>query len=144
MQVLKILSEMWKAGAEIYRDPNDRQLVLKNHEKIPKEIMDAAEKVFPQIDEWFKSWENESKVNITMRKILHLFCGWQSNDVLNKWLCAEIEYLHKFDDWLKMLDRNGWNDIYEDFRQFQTDESNKLAQEIYERAIVYAKGVKTH
>lgn len=139
MQVLKILSDIWKSGAEIYRDDKDGQLGLKNHQLIPSETMKAAEEVFPQIDEWFRSWEKETAINKTLMKIIHQFCGWQHNEVLNNWLNNDIEYLLKFDEWLKMLDRNGWKDIYEDFRPFQTDESNKLAIEIYERAMAYVK-----
>ncbi|HCG4535541.1 TPA: hypothetical protein NJY08_004385 [Salmonella enterica subsp. enterica serovar Typhi str. AG3] len=139
MQVLKVLSDIWKSGAEIYRDDKDGQLGLKNHQLIPAETMKAAEQVFPQIDEWFRSWESETAINKTMMKIVHQFCGWQRNDTLNNWLCDEVDYLLKFDDWLKMLDRNGWKDIYVDFRPFQTDESNKLANEIYERAMAYVK-----
>lgn len=142
MQVLKVLSNIWKSGAEIYRDESDGQLGLKNHQMIPAETMKAAEQVFPQIDEWFRSWEGASKVEITMRKIVHLFCGWQTNDTLNNWLCDEVDYLLKFNDWMIMLDQNGWKDIYEDFRPFQTDESNKLANELYERAIAYVRGEK--
>ena len=139
MQVLKVLSDIWKSGAEIYRDEKDGQLGLKNHQLIPTETMKAAEQVFPQIDEWYRSWEQETAVNKTMMKIIHQFCGWQRNEVLNNWLNNDIEYLLKFDEWLKMLDRNGWKDIYVDFRPFQTDESNKLANEIYERAMTYVK-----
>lgn len=72
----------------------------------------------------------------------HITNYLQPNDVLNKWLNEEIDSLLKFDEWLKVLDRNGWKDIYTDFRTYQNDESNKLANEIYERAIAYAKGGK--
>lgn len=139
MQVLKVLSEMWKAGAEIYRDPNDRQLVLKNHEKIPKEIMDAAEKVFPQIDEWFQSWENETAAKITIRKALHLLCGWERNEKLNKWLCNDVDSLLLLHDWTMILAENGWKDIYSDFRNYEDEKSDEMALEFYQRAINYAK-----
>lgn len=139
VQVLKVLSDIWKSGAEIYRDESDGQLGIKNHQNISAETMKAAEEIFPQIDEWFRSWENETPINKTMMKIIHQFCGWQHNEVLNTWLCNEVKYLWKFYEWMKMLDRNGWKDIYEDFRPFQTDESNKLANEIYERAMAYVK-----
>ncbi|BDH62336.1 hypothetical protein MTP04_24660 [Lysinibacillus sp. PLM2] len=138
MQVLKVLSDIWKSGAEMNL-LDSGEIELKHHERVPAEVMKVAQEIFPQIEEWFKSWKDASKVDITMRKIIHHFCGWQMNDTLNKWLCEDLEYLWKFDEWMKMLDRNGWKDIYVDYRQFQTEESNKLAKEIYERAIAYVK-----
>lgn len=139
MQVLKVLSEMWKAGAEIYRDKNDGQLVLKNHENLSNDIMKAAEQVFPQIDEWFKSWENESKVNITMRKALHLLCGWERNEKLNKWLCDDVDSLFILHDWTIALSKNGWNDLFSDFRSYENEESRRLANIFYQRAIDYVR-----
>lgn len=130
---------MWKAGAEIYRDKNDGQLVLKNHENLSNDIMKAAEQVFPQIDEWFKSWENESKVNITMRKALHLLCGWERNEKLNKWLCDDVDSLFILHDWTIALSKNGWNDLFSDFRSYENEESRRLANIFYQRAIDYVR-----
>ncbi|MEM5598383.1 hypothetical protein AAHB53_22470 [Niallia circulans] len=46
MQVLKILSLIWKSGANIYLDKKDNQIVIKQPNLIPAEVMQAAEQNF--------------------------------------------------------------------------------------------------
>ena len=138
MQVLKILSDIWKSGADMKLD-SDGQIELKNHQLVPAETMKAAEGIFPEIEKLFHSWKTESSENITLMKMVHQMCGWQHNENLNSWLCAEDESLELFNEWMIVLTRNGWNDIYADFRQFENDESIKMGQELYKRAVMYAK-----
>ncbi|MEK4827851.1 hypothetical protein NSS71_25495 [Niallia sp. FSL W8-0951] len=139
MQVLKILSLIWKSGANIYLDKKDNRIAIKQQNLIPAEVMQAAEQNFQSIDEWFKSWDKESNEKITLMKMIHQLCGWQHNEKLNNWLCTELESLDLLVDWTSSLAINGWNDIYTDFREFENEESNKLAKELYIRAVTYAK-----
>ncbi|WP_260286759.1 hypothetical protein [Peribacillus aracenensis] len=139
MQVLRILSFIWKSGANISLDKSDDRIAIERPKLIPKEVMDAAEQNSEKIDEWFKSWKNASAEKITLMKMVHQICGWQHNEKLNDWLCNEDGTFALFDEWMCSLARNGWNDIYEDFRQFENDESNKMARELYMRAVNYAK-----
>lgn len=141
MQVLKILSLIWKSGAEIYRDESDGRLALKNAKLVPPDVLKAAEPIFPQIEEWFKSWEGASSEKVTLMKMINHICGWQDNEKLNNWLCNDLESLDLFNDWMIVLANNGWINTYDDYRQFENDESNKLAHELYKRAVVYAKKV---
>lgn len=142
MQVLRILSLIWKSGANIYLDNTDNRIAIKQQELIPAEVMQAAEQNFQQIDDWFKSWTNESNEKIILMKMVHQICGWQHNQKLNDWLCIEIESLDMFNDWMIVLANNGWKDIYDDYRQFENEESNGMAQELYKRAVTYAKKVQ--
>ncbi|MCT2342609.1 hypothetical protein M4D71_00555 [Niallia taxi] len=142
MQVLKILSVIWKSGANIYLDNTDNRIAIKQQDLIPAEVMQAAEQNFQQIDDWFKSWTNVSNEKITLMKMVHEICGWQHNEKLNEWLCTEVESLDMFNDWMIVLANNGWNDIYDDYRQFENEESNGMAQELYQRAVTYAKKVQ--
>lgn len=137
-----ILSQIWKSGANIYLDESDDRLAIKNQNLIPKEVMQAAEQNFQAIDDWFKSWKNASNEKLTIMKMVHNICGWQNNEKLNQWLCSDVESLDMFDNWMISLAKNGWNNIYDDFRQFENDESNKMAKELYNRAITYAKNNK--
>jgi hypothetical protein len=139
LQVLKILSLIWKSGANIYLDKKDNRIAIKQQNLIPAEVMQAAEQNFQSIDEWFKSWDKESNEKITLMKMIHQLCGWQHNEKLNNWLCTELESLDLLVDWTSSLAINGWNDIYTDFREFENEESNKLAKELYIRAVTYAK-----
>ncbi|WP_142347945.1 hypothetical protein, partial [Bacillus cereus] len=122
--VLKILSEIWKSGANIYLDSEDNRIGIKRQELIPKEVMQAAERNYPAIEDWFQSWKDASAEKLTIMKILHQFCGWQQNQKLYDWLLADIDSLQMFYDWTIVLAKNGWTDLYEDHRQFETDESN--------------------
>ncbi len=139
MQVLLILSQIWKSGADIYLDKSDDRIAIDNQKLIPVEVMEAAEHNFQKIDEWFKSWKNASAEEITIMKMVHHICGWQHNEQIEKWLCAEDESLILFDDWMVVLAKNGWKDIYEDYRQFENDKSNAMARKLYEQAIAFAK-----
>ena len=138
-QVLKIVSDIWKSGANIYLDPNDNRMGITRQHVIPTEVMRAAEQHFNEIHTWFQSWKNESVEDITMLKILYQFCGWQHNQKLNDWLLADTDSLQLFYDWTIVLAKNGWTDIYEDYRLFKNEESNAMARKIYERAVLYVK-----
>lgn len=139
MQVLMILSQIWKSGANIYLDETDNRIAIKKQNLIPIEVMKAAEQNFQAIDDWFKSWKSESNEKITLMKMVHQICGWQDNEKLNAWLCNEEDSLMMFDNWMIVLAKNGWKDIYEDFREFENDESNAMAKELFQRAVAYAK-----
>ena len=134
MQVLKILSLIWKSGAEIYRDETDGRLALKDANLIPAEILKAAEPIFNDIDQRFKSWESASNEDVTIRKALFLFCGWQTNEKMNNWLCNDNESLMLLHDWTVVLAKNGWTDIYVDYREYENDESDAMKIKFYENA----------
>lgn len=135
---LKILSLIWKSGAEIYRDESDGRLALKNANLIHPEVLKSAEPIFNDIDQWYASWEKSSAADITMQKALHLYCGWQKNEKMNSWLIVDGKALDLLHDWTVVLARNGWADIYEDYRQYENAESNTMKQQFYEMAISYA------
>ncbi|MGG3234610.1 hypothetical protein ABEP17_14200 [Priestia flexa] len=139
MKVLQILSLIWRSGADIYLDETDNRVAIKDQKLIPIEVMKAAEQNFQAIDEWFKSWKNASSEKITIMKMIHQFCGWQPNDKIEQWFCAEEDSLMLFIDWTIVLAENGWKDPYDDYRQYENDESNKLAKELYINAVTYAK-----
>ncbi|PFE03794.1 hypothetical protein CN288_12515 [Bacillus sp. AFS023182] len=139
MKVLLILSVIWKSGANIYLDEKDNQVAIKKQNLIPAEVMKAAEQNYQAIYDWFKSWKDASNEKVTILKIVNQFCGWQHNQKLNEWLLADTDSLQMFYDWTVVLAKNGWTDMYEDYRQFENDESNAMARKIYERAVLYAR-----
>ncbi|MGX5576155.1 MULTISPECIES: hypothetical protein [Bacillus cereus group] len=139
MKVLEIISAIWKSGANIYLDESDGRIAIKRQNLIPAEVMQAAEQNYQAIDDWFQSWKDASAEKLTIMKILHQFCGWQQNQKLYDWLLADEESLQMFYDWTIVLAKNGWKDMYEDYRQFENDESNTMARKIYERAVTYAR-----
>ncbi len=142
MQVLKILSLIWKSGADIYLDETDSRVAIKNPKMIPTEVMQAAEQNFQAIDDWFKSWKNANNEKLTIMKMIHQFCGWQPNEKINEWFCAEEDSLMLFIDWTIVLAKKGWKDIYDDYRQYETAESDVIAKDLYQRAVTYMKAKK--
>ena len=139
MKVLEIISAIWKSGANIYLDPSDNRIGIKRQELIPAKVMQAAEKNFNGIDTWFKSWKDANNEKVTILKIFYAFSGWKHNQKLNEWLLADTDSLQMFYDWTMVLAKNGWEDVYDDYRQFENDESNAMARKIYERAVLYAR-----
>lgn len=139
MKVLEIISEIWKSGANIYLDPKDGRIGIKRQELISVEVMQAAEQNFNGIDTWFKSWKDKSNEKVTILKIFYSFSGWKHNQKLQDWLLADTDSLQMFYDWTIVLAKNGWTDMYDDYRQFENDESNAMARKIYERAVLYAR-----
>ncbi|MBQ6446648.1 MAG: hypothetical protein IJJ10_04175 [Bacillus sp. (in: Bacteria)] len=139
MKVLEIISAIWKSGANIYLDPKDGRIGITRQNLIPVEVMQAAEKNFSGIDSWFKSWNGANNEKVTILKIFYAFSGWKQNQKLNEWLVADTDSLQMFYDWTIILAKNGWTDMYDDYRQFENDESNAMARKIYERAVIYAR-----
>ncbi|MDA1771575.1 hypothetical protein PDJ95_09270 [Bacillus cereus] len=139
MQVLELLSLIWKSGANIYLDPSDNRIGITRQHVIPTEVMKAAERNFNEINTWFQSWKKESVEEITVLKILYQFCGWQHNQKLYEWLLVDGESLQLFYDWTIVLAENGWTDIYEDYRPFKNDKSVVMSRKIYERAVIHVK-----
>lgn len=142
MQVLKILSDIWKSGANIYLDKNDNRIAIKEQNLIPVEVMEAAEQNFQAIDDWFKSWKDANAEKTTILKMVQQICGWQANKSIDEWFCAEEDSLMMFIDWTIVLAKNGWKDPYDDYRQYENEESNVMAQELYRRAVTYANTKK--
>lgn len=139
MKVLEIISSIWKSGADIYLDPKDGRIGIKRKDLIPTKVMQAAEQNSNGIDTWFKSWKDANNEKVTILKIFYQFSGWKDNQKLNEWLLADADSLQMFYDWTMVLAKNGWTDMYEDYRPFENDESNAMARKIYERAVLYAK-----
>ncbi|MGM2634177.1 hypothetical protein [Bacillus cereus group sp. Bce040] len=139
MKVLEIISAIWKSGANIYLDPKDGRIGITRQNLIPVEVMQAAEQNYNEIDTWFKSWKDANNEKITILKIFYEFSGWKHNQKLNEWLLADADSLQMFYDWTIVLANNGWLDMYDDYRQFENDESNAMARKIYERAVLYAR-----
>ncbi|MFJ7407513.1 MULTISPECIES: hypothetical protein [unclassified Lysinibacillus] len=136
--VLYVLSQIWKFGGVIERDEMDGSLELKNSKNIPAEVLKASEPIFDEIDAYLKSVEDMKGADLTLWKMIVALCGWQKNELISNFLNHDETALNLFMDYQSKLAVNGWKDIYEDWRQYENDESNELKQKIYERAILYA------
>ncbi len=136
LTTLSILCEIWKTGADVVLQGNDLDLI--DYENTPKAIIETAIQNSESIEAYLKSWQGETKLNEMMMQGVKLFCGWQHNEKLNTWLCSDEKALLLFDEWCIQLGKNGWS-IYEDFRKYETDESNKIKLQFFEQAKACAK-----
>ena len=130
MQVLEIISLIWKSGANIYLDPSDGRIGIKRQNLIPVEVMQAAEKNFNGIDTWFKSWKDANNEKIIILKIFMSFLvGNITESYMIGCLLIQMHYkcsmtgrlsLRRMDgqtcmkiiDHLKMMNRMRWQGRY--------------------------------
>lgn len=136
--VLYVLSRIWKSGGVIERLP-DGQLELKNSGNVPEEVLKASEPIFDEIDAYLKSVEGMNAIDTTLWKMIVTIANWQKNEKINSFLCGDEEALNMFFSYQAKLAKNGWNDIYQNWMDFEDDETQKLKVEIYKRAIAYFK-----
>ena len=138
MMILHVLALIWKSGASIERLPNG-ELQLNNAKLVPQEVLKAAEPIFSSIDSYLKSVEGMGNIDMTVWKMVVALNGWQQNESINNFLNNDGEGLNLFFDYQTQLAKNGWSDIYSDWREFENEQTAALKTKIYERAIAFAK-----
>lgn len=138
MKVLEVLSLFWKSGAVMELLPTG-EIKLSNHEAVSPEVMDAAKTVFPQIEKWFKSWVNMTPTQITLWKAYQQYCNWGKNEKILDWLNNDDQAAYLMNDWMIELSKNGWKDIYSDYRSFENENTNEIANQIFRNAVEYQK-----
>lgn len=141
MPVLFMISKILKSGGEIYRHENG-SLGLRNSEKVHEDILNATKPIFSKIDSYYQSVEGMGKSDLTIWKMIFYICGWQQNAMIKDFLLTDEVALNLFFDYQAKLDSNGWKSIYDDYRQFETTESDELKKKIIQRVVLFGKGVK--
>lgn len=136
--VLHVLALIWKSGASIERLPNG-ELQLNNAKVVPADVLKAAEPIFSSIDSYLKSVEGMGNIDMTAWKMVVALNGWQQNETINNFLNNDEEGLSLFFDYQTELAKNGWTDIYTDWREYENEQTAALKAKIYERAIAFAK-----
>lgn len=139
--ILYILSKIWQSGAKIQRLPNG-ELELHHHELVDEEVLKAAEPIFNEVDLYLQSVECMNAIDTTIWKMIMAFANWQQNEKIIGFLNGDEKGLKLFLEYQAKLAVNGWKDIYTDYRQYETSESEKLKVELYNRAVGFAKGAK--
>lgn len=139
MNVLEIVSRIWLSGANIYYDSVDKQLGIHRHNLIPEDLMKIALENYVDIELWFKEWEKESAVNKTLQKILFTFSDIKKNDGVSNWLNNDQESMYLFIDMTVVWAKNGMKSPFDDYRQFENEESKRIKQTLYQNAMNFAK-----
>lgn len=140
--MLKILSEIWKCGAEMSLG-DDGKIELKKHQLVPAELMRIAEQDFSDIEKWFISWKNATPVQLTLWKSYQQYCNWGRNEKILNWLNVDEHGALMMNKWLLELEKNGWNDMYEDYRPYENKKTNELAEQIFKNAVAFATANKS-
>ena len=140
--VLYVLSQIWKSGATIERDTTDGQLALKNHQKVNPTVLKAAEPIFDEINAYIKSVEDMNAIDTTVWKMIVALCGWIKNDAITEFLNNDETALNLFLDYQVELTKNGWVSIFDDWREYENEKTEKIKIEIFKRAVAFAKNVK--
>ena len=128
-------------GAKIQRLPNG-DLELLHHELVDEQVLKAAEPIFNDIDKYLYSVEGMNACDLTNWKIIMFMCGWIKNEGIEKFLNNDPEAGPLAFEFQAKLAVNGWKDIFEDYRQYETSKTDAIKQEIYNRAVAFAKGAK--
>ena len=140
--ILNCLSTIWKSGAKIKRLQTG-ELELLEHEKVPETCLKVADKIFDEIDAYLKSVEDMSKVDQTVWKMMIYFLGWKTdNESIKKFMLEDESGFTLFMDYQVQLMKNGWSDIYEDYRQFESDNTKIYKDLLIKRLIEFGKTSK--
>ena len=140
--VLNCLSTIWKSGAKIKRLENG-ELQLLEHEKVSDDCLKFANAIFDDIDAYLKSVEDMSKVDQTVWKMMIYFLGWQTdNELIKRFMLEDESGFTLFMDYQVELMKNGWKDIYTDYRQFETENTKIYKDLLIKRLIEFGKTSK--
>lgn len=138
MNVLEIVSRIYLSGANIFIDV-DRKVTINRHELIPKELLNLAQSKYSEIEAWFLDWEGESVENKTLQKILFNFSGIKINDKVSEWMNTDIDSMYLFVDLTMIWGNNGMKSPFDDYRNFENDQSQIIKHRLYNNAMAYFK-----
>lgn len=141
MNYLHCIAEILKSGAEM-KLLETGEIEITKANLIPSDVMNAANDKYDEIELWYNSWAESTPVQITMRNIVMEVCGWTENKGIEQWLSTVEGQFLVIEEWMCILAKNGWTDVYDDYRKYENEESHKMAQQIYESAVAYAKSKK--
>lgn len=141
--VLYTLSVIWKNGGVFNILPDgDIELDLRNAKKIPDVVLKTAESIYEDIKIFLSSVDGMDNASKTLWMMITVFCGWQQNEKIKGFLNGDDIALNMFLEWQAKLNGNGWSEIYQDYRQFENEETDKIKQDIFKRAVSFSKPSK--
>lgn len=138
-----ICNDFMQLGSKIVQDGED--LFIENHEKLDQAHIEHVKLYKPRIIRYLKGEysDKEHALRSTMDKAVAFMINQIKSDIdqkLNDWLRQDEESLKLVMRKLELLYENGWR--YElPAANFETAETDKLAQQIFDRAMAHFKGV---
>ncbi|UED76081.1 hypothetical protein [Brevibacillus sp. DP1.3A] len=141
-----ICDEMAKLGSPIVMDGGN--LYVENADKVPAHDMDLARSYKARIVKYLMGTysDKEHALRQTNDKII-AFMLMENQDKtteikLDKWLTTDEHSYELVTRWLQKLAVNGWVDAQQSIANYETLETDKIAVELFDRAMSFFKKVR--
>ncbi|MGG0608885.1 hypothetical protein [Bacillus altitudinis] len=145
MHPKQICADLEMRGARLVLDGND--LYIENPENVYQELVEFVQSYKKRIIRYLKGEysDHEHNVKQTIDKIINYFMGidQEMNPKIDDWFNHEWDAATKAARLLILFWENGWRDLDTSVSNFESEETDKLSLEIYERAMSYFKGDKS-
>ncbi|WP_111292203.1 hypothetical protein [Bacillus safensis] len=145
MHPKQICADIEMMGARLVLDGND--LYIENPENVYQELVDFVQSYKKRIIRYLKGEYSDQEHNVkqTIDKIINYFMGidQEMNPKIDDWFNHEWDAATKAARLLVLFWENGWRDLDTSVSNFESEETDKLSLEIYERAMSYFKGDKS-
>ncbi|MCP1149462.1 hypothetical protein [Bacillus sp. 1735sda2] len=145
MHPKQICADLEMMGARLVLDGND--LYIENPENVYQELVEFVQSYKKRIIRYLKGEysDHEHNVKQTIDKIINYFMGidQEMNPKIDDWFNREWDAATKAARLLILFWENGWRDLDTSVSNFESEETDKLSLEIYERAMSYFKGDKS-
>ncbi|WP_332276454.1 hypothetical protein [Bacillus subtilis] len=119
--------------------------------------IEKPEKVYPELEAFVQSYkkriirylkgeysDHEHNVKQTIDKIINYFMGidQEINRKIDDWFNHDYESVMKVMKLLVLFWENGWRELKKSVSNYESEETDRLSVEIYDRAMSYFKGKK--
>ncbi|MCW5193129.1 hypothetical protein [Bacillus amyloliquefaciens] len=144
MHPKQICSDLEILGSCLVLDGND--LYIENHEKVYPELEAFVQSYKKRIIRYLKGEYSDDEHNVkqTIDKIINYYMGIDQdiNRKIDDWFNHDFESVMKVMKLLVLFWENGWRELKESVSNFESEETDQLSIEIYDRAMSYFKGKK--
>ncbi|WHY75724.1 hypothetical protein QNH20_16530 [Neobacillus sp. WH10] len=141
MHPKKIVDDFQLMGASLVLDGDD--LYIDNPDNIYPELEELAKHYKSRIVTYLKGGYSDKDHNVkqTIDKVLLFMSGVQQdmNPKIEDWLNNDPKALAGVMQLIIDLSHNGWDDCKKPNANYETPETEKISEEIYERAMSYFK-----
>ncbi|MCY8485396.1 hypothetical protein MOC97_07840 [Bacillus atrophaeus] len=144
MHPKQICADLALLGSSLVLDGND--LYIEQPENVYPELEAFVQSYKKRIIKYLQGEysEHEHNVKQTIDKIINYFMGIDQdiNRKIDDWFNHDYDSVMKVKKLLVLFWENGWRELKESVSNFESEETDRLSLEIYDRAMSYFKGKK--
>ncbi|MDL5143118.1 hypothetical protein [Bacillus atrophaeus] len=144
MHPKQICADLALLGSSLVLDGND--LYIEQPENVYPELEAFVQSYKKRIIKYLQGEysEHEHNVKQTIDKIINYFMGINQdiNRKIDDWFNHDYDSVMKVMKLLVLFWENGWRELKESVSNFESEETDRLSLEIYDRAMSYFKGKK--